>query len=202
MPKAARTHQFTKPVNRRSPAETARLQEEAREYTKTLSLLARMGLENRKSLLERMSSPTPEISLPLIERIEYQIPDPIPSTLHFRRKKNLLRIKEYRPLLETVMDRIGKVFDQLAYEETQAKQNGTPARVPKKLTNRVWKVFERFQDFYEGTEELGHKMTNEDWRQLKGALRQFKMISLHQWEERLVDICEEIDELNIVFPDV
>ncbi|KAJ8078195.1 hypothetical protein PM082_020694 [Marasmius tenuissimus] len=206
MPKVAKNHQFITPVNKRSTTETLQLQQEAREHTQRLSLLARMGLEKRRTLLQRLSSPPPPVNpLSLLERIEYQIPEPIPNHLHFRRTKNLRRIPEYQPLLAACIKRMDRIFHELSFEESQAKLGGPPMRIPVELANRVWEKYDRLQDFYHGidkTEELGHKMSNTQWRQLKGAIKMFKKVSLHDLKDRLVEICQEIDNLDVIFPDV
>ncbi|KAJ3577041.1 hypothetical protein NP233_g61 [Leucocoprinus birnbaumii] len=97
-----------------SPERLQEIQQEHKEHLSSLPLLARLTSE-RKCLVDRLSDPP----LPLIQRIEphpYHIPPPIPNTLHFHQTKKLLRIKEFKELVEPTFDRIRPFFDKLTNE--------------------------------------------------------------------------------------
>jgi hypothetical protein len=174
-----------------------------REETNThQSLLSRLVLESHR-LEERLSSPPP-LPLPLAERISeppttIHIPPPIPDHIHFRKTKLLLRIKEIGPLLEATKVRLEPLFIRLN-EEDDKEESGLAVRVPLEIRNKLWIWHRRLEDLYEDLDTLGHRLTNAEWRKLKGALKRIGKVSFKDLNNRLAEICTELLELEITLP--
>ena len=73
-----------------------------------------------------------------------------PPELHFCKNKKLLRIKEYKELLEPTLDHILPFF-------TKISKNKTWAEDPQ--YDSLWKWFNRLQDIIIELDEIGHKLT-------------------------------------------
>ncbi|KAG7098453.1 hypothetical protein E1B28_000403 [Marasmius oreades] len=199
--KVSKAPHYPPPVNKRSHSESLALQQESREDTMVLSLLARMGMEKQQqSLQDRISSPPS----PLISRISphyspYTPPPSIATNLHFRRTKLLKHIKEFSPLLEAVKIRLDPFMQKLMVED-EREYDGLTIRVPKEVRDYLFTFHERFEDLYQNLEEKGHKLTNKQWRELKGALKKIGGISLVNLEDRLLEICKEFVALEPTLP--
>jgi len=100
--------------------------------TKTLAKCLSLKKESatKKSLLERIGiKPTPFIKLydKLIEADPcwYKVDDfyfvSCPPELHFHKTKKLLCIKEYKELLEPILDRISPFFTKMSENKTWAE---------------------------------------------------------------------------------
>ena len=100
------------------------------------SLVERLSLKQEsvkdKSLLERIRmDPTPSTKLydKLIETDPcwHKVDDfyflSCPPELHFRKNKKILRIKEYKELLEPTLDRISPFFTKMSENKTWAEDS-------------------------------------------------------------------------------
>ena len=95
------------------------------------SLVERLSLKQEsvkdKSLLERIGmDPTPSTELydklveadPCWHKVDNLYFSSCPPELHFRKNKKLLRIKEYKELLEPTLDRILPFFTKMSENKT------------------------------------------------------------------------------------
>lgn len=171
------------------------------ENLATSSLLSRLTLERRK-LQDRIDNPPPtladRIRDPLPEP-EIHIPPPIPSTIRFHRTKLLHRIKEYEPMLEATLDRFLPLFRKLQ-DDDEKEFTGEDYRVPRSTRNELWGLFLGLQGLYLGLDEIGHDLTNAEWRKLKGALKRLGKFELKSINTQLPEICERLKALNITLP--
>lgn len=167
------------------------IQQEHKEHTQSLSLLARLTSE-RKSLEERLSDPP----LPLIERIDYSTPTyhfspPLPTGLHFRQTKKLLRIKEFKNLVEPTLDRISPFFKYIGEERIWAMDE---------RLDPIWVWFKRLEDIVIEMDTIGHNFSNGEWRMIKGACKRLKNVDFTQVATRVSEICNTLLLLDIVLP--
>jgi len=153
-----------------------------------------------KSLLERIGmKPTPSTELydklveadPCWHKVDDFYFASCPPELHFRKTKKLLRIKEYKELLEPTLDRISPFF-------TKMSENKTWAEDPQ--YDSLWKWFNRLQDVIIELDEIGHKLTAKEWRMLKGACKRLKNVDFSKPATRIPEICKALLELNITIP--
>lgn len=77
---------------------------------------------------------------------------------------------------------------------------GLAARVSPEVRDNIWGWFLQLQDINEDLDTIGHKLTNAEWRGLKGALKKIGRVSFEEVKSRLPDICNELAELNITLP--
>ena len=140
-------------------------------------------------LADRISAPAPNI----------HIPPPIPSTLHFHKSKILLHIEEFQPLLLTTVVRLEPVFRILDKEDLN-EDLGLAVRVPPEIRDGIWEWFLRLQDLNADLDTIGHKLTNAQWRGLKGALKKIGKVSFDNLKNRLPEICSDLAQLNITLP--
>ena len=153
-----------------------------------------------KPLLERLE-PSPSTSTNLLEWLVetsacyYKVGKVIftscPPELHFRKTKKLLRIKEYKELLEPTLDRISLFF-------TKMSENKTWAENPQ--YDLLWKWFNRLQDIIIELDDIGHKLSAKEWRMLKGACKHLKNVDFSKPASRVPEICKALLELNITIP--
>ena len=168
------------------------------------SLVERLSLKQEsakdKSLLERIGmEPTPSTKLydklveadPCWHKVDNFYFASCPPELHFRKNKKLLRIKEYKELLEPTLDRISPFF-------TKMSENKTWAEDPQ--YDSLWKWFNRLQDIIIELDEIGHKLTAKEWRILKGACKRLKNVDFSKPATRIPEICKALLELNITIP--
>jgi len=73
-----------------------------------------------------------------------------PPELHFRKTKKLLRIKEYKELLEPTLDCISPFF-------TKMSENKTWAEDPQ--YDSLWKWFNQLQNVIIELDKIGYKLT-------------------------------------------
>ena len=153
-----------------------------------------------KSLLERIGmDPTPSTELydklveadPCWHKVDNLYFSSCPPELHFRKNKKLLRIKEYKELLEPTLDRILPFF-------TKMSENKTWAEDPQ--YDSLWKWFNRLQDIIIELDKIGHKLTAKEWRILKGACKRLKNVDFSKPATRVPEICKALLELNITIP--
>ncbi|THU75335.1 hypothetical protein K435DRAFT_771627 [Dendrothele bispora CBS 962.96] len=152
----------------------------------------------RTQLESQLSKP------PLIDRIDispppytpYAIPPPLPTCIHFRKTKILHCIKEYRVLFDPVINRLYPLFQKLN-EDDRNEDLGLPVKVPGEVRERLWSWWNALNDLYYDFEERGHSLTNKEWRILKGALKSIGKISLSNLNDRLLDICSELEALDL-----
>ena len=140
--------------------------------------------------------------IPLIDRItpareEYHPPAPIPDQLKFRKDKILKRIEEHKPMFEAVKARLGPYFNQLA-------EDMTGELIEPADNHKIWQWWGQFQDLYDNIDNVGHDLTNKEWRGVKGAMRRIGRISLTNYtsKERSIEIGKELAALNLSFPAV
>jgi len=168
------------------------------------SLVERLSLKQEsvkdKSLLERIGmDPTPSTKLydklveadPCWHKVDDFYFASCPPELHFRKNKKLLRIKEYKELLEPTLDRILPFF-------TKMSENKTWAEDPQ--YDSLWKWFNRLQDIIIELDKIGHKLTAKEWRILKGACKRLKNVNFSKPATRVPEICKALLELNITIP--
>jgi len=168
------------------------------------SLVERLSLKQEsvkdKSLLERIGmDPTPSTKLydklieadPCWHKVDDFYFASCPPELHFRKNKKLLRIKEYKELLEPTLDRILPFF-------TKMSENKTWAEDPQ--YDSLWKWFNRLQDIIIELDKIGHKLTAKEWRILKGACKRLKNVDFSKPATRVPEICKALLELNITIP--
>jgi len=153
-----------------------------------------------KSLLERIGiNPTLSTELygklveadPCWHKIDNLYFSSCPPELHFCKNKKLLRIKEYKELLEPTLDRISPFF-------TKMSKNKTWAEDPQ--YDSLWKWFNRLQDIIIELDEIGHKLIAKEWRILKGTCKHLKNIDFSKPATRVPEICKALLELNITIP--
>ena len=153
-----------------------------------------------KSLLERIGiNPTPSTELynKLVEadlcwhKVDNLYFSSYPPELHFCKNKKLLRIKEYKELLEPTLDRISSFF-------TKMSENKTWAENPQ--YDSLWKWFNWLQDIIIELDEIGHKLTAKEWRVLKDACKRLKNVDFSKPATRVPEICKALLELNITIP--
>jgi len=153
-----------------------------------------------KSLLERIGmNPTPSTELydklveadPCWHKVDNLYFSSCPPELHFRKNKKLLRIKEYKELLEPTLDRISLFF-------TKMSENKTWAEDPQ--YDSLWKWLNRLQDIIIELDEIGHKLTAKEWRILKSACKHLKNVDFSKPATRVLEICKALLELNITIP--
>jgi len=163
-------------------------------------LLLKQESVKDKSLLERIGmDPTPSTKLydklvevdPCWHKVDdFYFASCLPE-LHFRKNKKLLRIKEYKELLEPTLDRISPFF-------TKMSENKTWAKDPQ--YDSLWKWFNRLQDIIIELDEIGHKLIAKEWRILKGACKRLKNVDFSKPATRVPEICKALLELNITIP--
>ena len=66
-----------------------------------------------------------------------------------------------------------------------------------KMRFNVWG--KEFNELWVNLDNRGHKLTNKEWRILKRQLKAIGQISFANLEQRLPEICQEIDALNLSF---
>ncbi|THU90302.1 hypothetical protein K435DRAFT_968747 [Dendrothele bispora CBS 962.96] len=108
----------------------------------------------------------------------------------------LHRIKEYRVLFDPVINRLYPLFQKLN-EDDRNEDLGLPVKVPGEVRERLWSWWNALNDLYYDFEERGHSLTNKEWRILKGALKSIGKISLSNLNDRLLDICSELEALDL-----
>ena len=168
------------------------------------SLVERLSLKQEsvkdKFLLERIEmDPTPSTKLydklveadPYWHKVDNLYFASCPPELHFRKNKKLLRIKEYKELLEPTLDRISPFF-------TKMSENKTWAKDPQ--YDSLWKWFNWLQDIIIELDKIGHKLTAKEWRVLKGACKRLKNVDFSKPATRIPEICKALLELNITIP--
>ena len=158
-------------------------------------------LFHKSKLLDRITdAPAP---LPLVERLSTpplpHIPPPIPDTLHFHKTKILSRIKEHMPLLEATKIRLEPLFTKLNKEDDN-EHYGFAVRVPRDVQDTLWSWYSCLEELYADLEVIGYKLTNAEWRKLKGALKHISKVDFTQLNTRLPDICNELVALSITLP--
>ena len=104
-------------------------------------------------------------------------------------------------MLQPVKVRLDPLFTKLNQVEEE-EHLGHAVRVPREVRDVLWSWWNDFEDLYEALEDKGHKLTNKQWRNLKGALKKIGGVSLEGLSHRLEDICKELAGLNITFPKV
>ena len=167
-------------------------------------LVERLSLKQEsvkdKSLLERIGiNPTPSTELynklveadPCWHKVDNLYFSSCPLELHFCKNKKLLRIKEYKELLEPTLDCISSFF-------TKMSENKTWAENPQ--YDSLWKWFNWLQDIIIELDEIGHKLTAKEWRILKDACKRPKNIDFSKPATRVPEICKALLELNITIP--
>jgi len=167
--------------------------------TKTLAecLLLKKKSTTKKSLLKRIEIES-TLSTKLYDRLveadpcwykvdNFYFASYLPE-LHFHKTKKLLHIKEYKELLEPILDCILPFF-------TKISENKTWAEDPQ--YNSLWKWFNQLQDVIIELDEIGHKLTAKEWRMLKGACKRLKDVNLSKPATRVPEICKALLELNI-----
>ena len=140
-------------------------------------------------LIDRISGPYQ----PLIERLqtpaqleEYK---PVPSDLHFRKTKILYRIKEYEKLFEPTVERLTPFVKKALSDDRISELEKARINAWGKEFNDLWVNFNARAD----------KLTNKEWRILKKQLKAIGRISFENLNQRLPEICKEIDALNLSF---
>jgi len=179
--------------------EYAEIRKEHEEHMSNMSLLNRLTKE-RDSLEKRIASSTS-----LLDRItpcETKLPtfsQPIPTSLHFKQTKKILRIDEFQSIIRPTLNRLEPVFKAL-----QSRVDSLPLPqeklVEEELNDPIWEWFNRLQDIEMNFEEIGHKFKNSDWRKLKGACKRISKVSFNNPATRLVDIRKELLSLDITLP--
>ena len=167
-------------------------------------LVERLSLKQEsvkdKSLLERIGiNPTPSTELynklveadPCWHKVDNLYFSSCPLELHFCKNKKLLRIKEYKELLEPTLDCISSFF-------TKMSENKTWAENPQ--YDSLWKWFNQLQDIIIELDEIGHKLTAKEWRVLKGTCKRLKNVDFSKPATRVPEICKALLELNITIP--
>ena len=176
------------------------IQQETQERLSSLTLLARLTQE-KKSLEDRLSD-TP---MPLIKPIkyqphQYQIPPPIPNTLHFHQTKKLLRIKEFKNIIEPTLTRITPFFEKIGGDHLGPHATLQDKAIEDARLDPLWKWLRRLEDIVEDIDEVGHKFTAAEWRKLKGACKRVGKVSLQDLSTRLPEISNTLLSLDITLP--
>jgi len=163
-------------------------------------LLLKQESVKDKSLLERIEiDPTPSTKLydklvevdPCWHKVDNLYFAFCPPELYFRKNKKILRIKEYKELLEPTLDWISPFF-------TKMSENKSWAEDPQ--YDSLWKWFNRLQDIIIELDEIGHKLTAKKWRILKGTCKRLKNVDFSKPATRVPEICKALLELNITIP--
>ena len=127
------------------------------------------------------------------------IPPPLSEELQFHKIKLLLQIKEFRSLLETTTIHLQPLFTKLNEVDAEEDQ-GYAAKVFLEHRECLWGWYNHLEDLYENLDKEGHKLTNAEWRKLKGALKRIGKVSFEDLQNRFSDICAELVELEITLP--
>ena len=85
-------------------------------------------------------------------------------------------------------------------EDDLREESGLEVKVPIEVRNRVWDLVNKFNGYYEDLETLGHSLTNKQWRVLKKAVKKIGGVAFTDLEDNLLNICNELLELDIMFP--
>jgi len=173
------------------------------ERTTEKSLTERLSLNQKsttaKPLVERLA-PAPYTNDPILQHLgmgphTFQVGvyafTTCPPDLHFWKTKKLLRIKEYKELLEPTLDCISLFFSKIS-------ENKSWAENPQ--YDSLWKWFNQLQDVIIELDEIGHKLTAKEWRMLKGACKRLKNVDFSKPATRVPDICKALLELDITTP--
>ncbi|KAL7279395.1 hypothetical protein ACG7TL_007236 [Trametes sanguinea] len=119
---------------------------------------------------------------PLIDRIS-------DLNLHFRKTKILSRIKEFENLFVPTVERLTPLIKKALADDRISEDV--------KMRFNVWG--KEFNELWVDLDNRGHKLTNKEWRILKRQLKAIGQISFANLEQRLPEICQEIDALNLSF---
>ncbi|KAI0323536.1 hypothetical protein GY45DRAFT_603216 [Cubamyces sp. BRFM 1775] len=140
-------------------------------------------------LIDRISEPYQ----PLIERLQApaQLEEckPLPSNLRFRKTKILYRIQEFSKLFEPTVKRL------IPFVEKALSDDRIPSNAKEKV--RVWG--REFNELWVNLEKRAEKLMNKEWRIIKKHLKAISQISFKNLCQRLPEICEEINVLNLSF---
>ncbi|KAL7278564.1 hypothetical protein ACG7TL_007563 [Trametes sanguinea] len=140
-------------------------------------------------LIDRISDPSP----PLIDRLGPPVAlrdyKPVPSNLHFWKTKILSRIKEFENLFVPTVERLTPLIKKALADDRISEDV--------KMRFNVWG--KEFNELWVDLDNRGHKLTNKEWRILKRQLKAIGQISFANLEQRLPEICQEIDALNLSF---
>jgi hypothetical protein len=102
-------------------------------------------------------------------------------------------------MLEATLDRFLPLFRKLQ-DDDEKEFTGEDYRVPRSTRNELWGLFLGLQGLYLGLDEIGHDLTNAEWRKLKGALKRLGKFELKSINTQLPEICERLKALNITLP--
>lgn len=72
--------------------------------------------------------------------------------------------------------------------------------MPLEVRDNIWRWFSKLQDLNAELETIGHKLTNAEWRGLKGVLKKIGKVSFTEMKGRLPEICTELEQLKITLP--
>ena len=184
-----------------SPEEWAEIKANREKDYACQSLLSRLTIQKLK-LEDRLSDPP--TTIPLADRISASVPNihiapPIPNTLHFHKSKILLCIEEFQPLLLSTVIQLEPVFKILDRKDSN-EDLGLAVKVSPEIRDSIWEWFLRLQDLNTDLDTIGHKLTNAQWRGLKGALKKIGKVSFDNLKNRLPEICSDLAQLNITLP--
>ncbi|KAK7434120.1 hypothetical protein VKT23_020344 [Stygiomarasmius scandens] len=198
-PHSCSCYNYPWPRNRHTPDETRTLQLSSEEDIERLGKLASLI-----SLRDRLSSPPP--TSPLIHRINLSpppvhIPPPIPNDIHFRKTKLLNCIKEYYVMMDATRLRLDPIAKKLI-EDDERQHLGLEVKVPREVRDKTWEVIEKFNEYYEKLDTVGHKMTNKKWRLLKKAVKAIGGVSFTDLDSNLHSVCNNLLGLEIMFPPI
>ena len=101
-------------------------------------------------------------------------------------------------MLNATRDRLDVLFKELLKEDAD-EEAGLPVKVPLEARNYLWTWFDPFQDLYENFEDRGHKLTNKQFRNLRGTLKKIGRVDFTNFKERIRDICKALVDIEPVF---
>ena len=84
--------------------------------------------------------------------------------------------------------------------EDDNEHYGLTVRVSREVRDSLWSWYSHLEELYADLEVIGHKLTNAEWRRLKGALKCIGKVDFTQLNTRLPDICNELVALSITLP--
>ncbi|EED83949.1 predicted protein [Postia placenta Mad-698-R] len=120
---------------------------------------------------------------------EYEPPKPLPN-IHFQRMKILLCTSEYNEMFAATADRLEPVFARMEKEE---------GNLEPEVVAKVRRIGDGFDKLYHGLEKKACQLTNRHWRVIKRNLKRIGHVSFEDLSSRLLEICNELASLNIIF---
>lgn len=141
----------------------------------------RFAEENKKSLADRLSSPTPVQSQDKVEAGDSSIEEkkPLPK---FKKSKIMHRIKEYQKILDATWARCRLTFIQVVPLIHILGPNGR---------DRILEFKKQLEFTRDNLELIGHSISPKEWRHIRNDCHKIKMLNLDPED----DVKSRVDRL-------